>query len=104
MKMFKIIAISTVLIAGAGAASASPFNANGGYTALNAIGTAQFANVQKVNAGEASSLKFDTDTAALQSRLSNNAQLTRAIEAQGYSVSDIVGIDGTSANLTLYAL
>jgi hypothetical protein len=104
MKMFKIIAISSLLIAGAGAASASPFNANGGYTALNAIGSAQFANVQKVNAGEASSLKIGTDTAALQSRLSNNHQLTRAIEAQGYSVEDIVGIDGTSANLTLYAL
>lgn len=104
MKMLKIIALTAVLATGATAAYATPFDAMGGVPALQAVGQAQSATVLTVNPAEARSLKIDTDTAALQSRINDNQYLLQALSAQGYSASDVVGIGGGSTNVTLYVL
>lgn len=104
MKMFKIIALTAVLATGATAVSATPFDAMGGVPALQALSQAQSATVLTVNPAEARSLKIDTDTAALQSRINSNQYLLQALTAQGYSASDVVGVGGGSTNVTLYVL
>jgi len=104
MKMFKIIAVSATLLAGASAAYASPFNVMGGLNSLTSVDQAYSASVLTVNGGEADFLRFDNDVASLQARIKSNSILARNIEAQGYSIDQIVGVDGNETGLTLYAL
>ena len=103
MRLFKAFAVAAVLATTAGSAIASPFDAN---ISLQALDDARFATVLSVNAGEARSLAIDVDTDALQARVANNRFLARAIESQGFSVDQIVGIDSSQdgASVTLYAL
>lgn len=103
MRIIKAIAVTAMLATGAGAAIASPFDAN---ASLQALDDARFATVLTVNPGEARSLAIDVDTAALQQRINNNRFLSRAVENQGFSVDQIVGIDSNDdgASVTLYAL
>ena len=103
MKMFKIIAVTATLLAGASAAYANPFNAMGGLDSLNAIDNASYATVLKVDDGAASYLAFDNDVASVQQRLKNNPYLARSIAEQGYSIEDVVGVTGTENDLTVYA-
>ena len=104
MKMFKIIAVATTLAIGASAVLAAPFDNNDTFTALNALDTATHATVLTVNSYEASELKFDNDVASVQSRLKSNPYLLRAITNQGFTIDQVVGVDGTTTDLTIYAL
>ena len=102
--MLKIIALATTLVAGASSVYASPFDAMGGIDSLNDLRDARIATVLTVNDAEARSLRIDTDTDALQARIGNNKALTNSLAAQGYSVGDVVGIDGSGVSITLYVL
>lgn len=104
MKMFKIIAVAATLVVGASAVYASPFDVMGGLDSLTSVDQAYSASVLKVNPGEADFLRFDNDVASLHARLKSNTILARNIEAQGYSINQIVGVDGNETGLTLYAL
>jgi len=104
MNMLKVIAVSAALLSTAGAANAFPIYAQGGISALENLGQASYATVESVTAGEARALMIDTDNAALQARLNNNKALTTSLAAQGFAVSDVVGIAGSGANVTLYVL
>ena len=104
MKMFKIIAITATLIAGASAASASPYNVMGGVEALGAIQEATTATVLKLNGGQDLSLRGDNDVASVQANIKNNKWLVDSIERQGFSIDQIVGVSGDQNSLTLYAL
>ncbi len=103
MRFIKAISVAAVLVAGAGVANASPFDAN---ASLQSLDEASYATVLTVNAGEARSLAIDVDTASLQARIKNNSAISRAVESQGFAVDQIVGIDSTNdgASVTLYAL
>ena len=103
MRFIKAISVAAVLVAGAGVAMASPFDAN---SSLQSLDEASYATVLTVNAGEARSLAIDVDTASLQARIKNNSAISRAVESQGFAVDQIVGIDSTNdgASVTLYAL
>ncbi|MET3899350.1 hypothetical protein ABIB57_003305 [Devosia sp. UYZn731] len=104
MNPLKIIVVTATLLAGASAAYASPHTSHGGINALSALSDARYATVLKVNPGEASSLKIDTDTASLQALIRQNHAISATVAAQGYTPSDIIGITGTGSNITLYAL
>ena len=104
MKMLQIIAVAATLVAGVSAASASPFNAMGGLSTLDAIGSATHATVLSVDDGEARFLAFDNDVAAVQARIRNNPYLARTVVEQGYSIDQIVGVQGGETDLTIYAL
>lgn len=104
MNFTKTLALAAVIAAGATAVQASPFDAN---ASLGSLTTATSATVLKVSPGEAKSLAVDVDTASLQQLVKNNRYVQRAVEEQGFSIDQIVGIDGgdtDSANITLYAL
>ena len=104
MKMFKIIAVAVTLAAGVSASYASPYNVMGGLNSIEALDTANYATVITVNANEARSLGFDNDLASIQARIKNNPYLARTVMNQGYSIDQIVGIDGDDSDLTIYAL
>ena len=104
MKMFKIVAVALTLAAGVSASYASPYNTMGGLDIVEALDTANYATVLTVNASEARSLSFDNDVASIQARVKNNPYLARTVAAQGFSIDQIVGIDGDDRNLTIYAL
>jgi acyl-CoA synthetase (AMP-forming)/AMP-acid ligase II len=104
MKMFKIIALTATLLAGASVANASPFDSNGGFESMLAIDSADSAVVLTVNDAEARSLSFDNDVKSVQQRIKNNRALLSAITSQGYTLEQIVGVDGGENDLTLYAL
>lgn len=104
MKMFKIIAVTATLLAGASSAYANPFSAMGGFESLNAIDNASYATVLKVEQGAADYLSFENDVGSVQQRLKNNPYLARAIAQQGFSIDDVVGVTGTDTDLTIYAL
>lgn len=104
MKLFKIIALTATLFAGASAAYASPYNVMGGVESLSAIQEATTANVQKLGGGQELSLRGDNDIASVQANIKNNKWLVEAIERQGFSVDQIVGVSGEQNSLTLYAL
>ncbi|MFD1253826.1 MULTISPECIES: hypothetical protein [Devosia] len=103
MRFTKTLALAAVIATGATAAYASPFDANVSFDALN---NASSATVLKVNPTQAKSLAIDVDTASLQQLIKNNRYLQRNIEQQGYSIDQIIGIDGDleGSNVTLYAL
>ena len=103
MRFIKAISVAAVIVAGAGVANASPFDAN---SSLQSLDEANFATVLTVTPSEARSLAIDVDTSSLQARIKNNAAISRAIESQGFSADQIVGIDSTrdGASVTLYAL
>jgi len=103
MRFVKAIAVAAILATSAGAAMASPFDAMGSVQSLD---DASYATVLKVNAGEARSLAIDVDMAALHQRIKNNPVISRSIQEQGFTVDQIVGIDGSDegAGVTLYAL
>ena len=103
MRFIKAISVAAVLVAGAGVANASPFDAN---ASLQGLDNAYSATVLTVNPGEARSLAIDVDTASLQARIKNNSALSRAVESQGFAVDQIIGIDSTDngTSVTLYAL
>lgn len=108
MKMLQTLAVSALLLTGVSTAfAANPYNANGGLQSLDMLGEARYATVLKVNSTEANFLRFDNDVASLQQRIKNNQFVFNAIAAQGYTVDQIVGIDGNMSNgasVTLYAL
>ena len=104
MKLLQIIAVAATLVAGVSASSASPYNVMGGLDTLEAIGSATHATVLSVDAGEARFLAFDNDVASVQSRIRNNPYLARTIADQGYTIDQIVGVQGSETNLTIYAL
>ena len=104
MKMIKIVAIAATLLAGVSASHASPYNAMNGVQALDAIDDAVAATVLSVDANEAQSLAFDNNVASVQQRIKNNPYLSRTIADQGYNLDQIVGVDGTENDLTIYAL
>jgi hypothetical protein len=103
MRLFKTLTAAVIIASAAGAVSASPFNSQ---PSIDALSDALYATVLPVNQGEAKALKIDVDTAALQAQIKNNRALSRAVEAQGYSVENIVGLDSLDggAYVTLYAL
>ena len=103
MRLIKAIAIAAILATPAGIAMASPFDAN---PSLQSLDNANYATVLMVNPSEARSLAIDVDTAALQQRIKSNPALARTVAEQGFSISQIVGLDATGAgtNVTLYAL
>lgn len=106
MKLLKIIAVSATLFAGATAAYASPFDSMGGVMALDAISQAQYASVESVTAGDVPFLRSMTDIDALRQRIASNPYLAKTVVDQGYTIGDIVGIDGTGTgtSVTLYVL
>jgi hypothetical protein len=104
MNIVKIIALTATLVAGSVAVQASPYNVMGGLTSLNSIDQAYSASVLRVDASEASYLANDNDVASIQQRIKNNRFLSNSVAAQGYSIDQIVGVDGTETSLTLYAL
>lgn len=103
MNFTKTIALAAIIAAGATAVQASPYNAN---ASLGSLTSATSATVLKVNPVEARSLATDVDTASLQQLVKNNRYVQRAVEDQGFSIDQIVGIDGDleGGNVTLYAL
>jgi hypothetical protein len=104
MKILHLVAVTATLIAGVSASYASPYNVMGGLNPIEALDTANYATVLSVNANEARSLGFDNDIASIQARIANNPYLARTVANQGYSIDQIVGIDGDDSDLTIYAL
>ena len=104
MKIFTILATVATLALGATAVSAGPFDAKDNPAAFNALDTATFATVLAVNSSEAFALRFDNDVASVQARIKNNPYLARTVMNQGYTIDQVVGIDGSTSNLTIYAL
>jgi hypothetical protein len=104
MKMLKIIAVSATLLAGVSAAYANPFDVMSGQFSLNSIDEARYATVIKVSDGAASYLAFDNDVASVQARIKNNPFLARTLADQGFSIDQVVGIEGSQTDLTIYAL
>lgn len=107
MKMLKTIAVSAILLTGVSTAfAANPYNVNGGLTSLEAIDNANFATVLKVNDAEANNLRFDNDMASIQQRIKNNPFLANQVINQGYTIDQIVGVDGDvdGGSVTFYAL
>lgn len=102
MKIVQIIAIAATLVAGVSAANASALNA--GPVSFGAIQAAQGASVLTVNATEAKLLAYDNDLASIRARIEGNRWLVQAIERQGFSIDQIVGVSGGENDLTLYAL
>ena len=104
MKMLQIIAVAATLVAGVSASSASPYNAMGGLDTLNAIDSATHATVLTADDNEARFLAFDNDVASVQARIRNNPYLARTVAAQGFTIDQIVGVQGSETDLTIYAL
>ncbi|MGV8831490.1 MAG: hypothetical protein ACOH2N_05895 [Devosia sp.] len=106
MKILTIIALSASLLAGASTASmaATPYDVMSGVSSLGAIQEASIATVLKVNHNEAQTLAFDNDVASVRARVENNPRLLQAVERQGYTIDQIVGVSGNENGLTLYAL
>ncbi|WDR02005.1 hypothetical protein PSQ19_15135 [Devosia algicola] len=104
MKILKIIAVSATLLAGASAAYASPFNAMGGVEGLDMLSDATYATVLTTSAGDVPFLRSQTDTQALQQRISNNPYLAQTVQDQGYKITDVVGLDASGSSITLYVL
>lgn len=102
MKIVKIIAIAATLVAGVSAANASPANAS--LSSFGALQDAYSATVLTVNQTEAQLLSIDRDVASVRANIQNNRALLRSIEAQGFSLDQIVGASGDQNSLTLYAL
>ena len=102
--MIKTVVVAATLFAAASGAYAASIDGLRNPGAIEAVGEAYSATVLKVNAGEASQLKFSNDVAALQSRIKSNSFLARNVEAQGYTIDQIVGATGFDTGLTLYAL
>lgn len=103
MRLIKTLAVAALFASSAGAAMASPFEANG---ALQPLDEARYATVLKVNPGEARALAISVDTAALQQRVKSNPALARTVQDQGFAIDQLVGVDATrdGTNVTLYAL
>ncbi|WDR07132.1 hypothetical protein PSQ90_06780 [Devosia rhodophyticola] len=104
MKMFKIIAVTATLFAGASAAYASPFNAMGGVDGLSMLSDATYATVLTTSAGDVPFLRSQTDTQALQQRIANNPYLAKSVHDQGYEITDVIGLDASGSSVTLYVL
>jgi len=102
MRTIKAVAIAALLATSAGAAIASPFDAN---ASIQALDNARYATVLTVNPSEARSLAIDVDTASLQQKIKNNPALARTVQDQGFQIDQIVGLDAlNSTDVTLYAL
>ena len=106
MNIFKTLALTATLLAGGATATlaASPYDVMDGVSSLGSIQEAGSATVLQVNANEAFTLKFDNDVSSVQARVKNNARLLDAVERQGYTLEQIVGVAGDQNSLTLYAL
>ncbi|MEQ9637274.1 MAG: hypothetical protein RLW68_14455 [Devosia marina] len=104
MRFIKPLTIAALLTASIAGANASPFNAN---VSFNALDDATTATVLKVNPAEAASLAIDVDTDSLQQTIQNNRFLLRSVQAQGFALDQIVGLDATDgggSSVTLYAM
>lgn len=104
MRFIKPLTIAALLTASIAGANASPFNAN---VSFNALEDATTATVLTVNPAEAASLAIDVDTDSLQQTIQNNRFLLRSVQAQGFALDQIVGLDATDdggSSVTLYAM
>ena len=104
MKMFKIIAVAATLAMGASAVYAGPFDSSNDLSSISALDTATFATVLTVNSNEALTLSLNNDIASVQARIMNNPYLARTLANQGFTIDQVVAVDGTTTNLTIYAL
>lgn len=103
MRLIKTFAVVAILATSAGAAMASPYEA---HTSLQGLDQANYATVLKVSPSEARQMAISVDTAALQQRIKENPALARTVVQQGFTISEIVGLDSSrdGAGVTLYAL
>ncbi|WEK03920.1 MAG: hypothetical protein P0Y65_17265 [Candidatus Devosia phytovorans] len=102
MNIVKTFAVAAVLFTGVSAANAATLNSE--PSSGSAIGSALSASVLTVNDTEARLLKYDNDVASIQALINGNRFLVQSIEAQGFSVENIVGASGDENGLTLFAI